>query len=259
LPHHEKALHIDMVIDKEHVTDPESIYIMFPTALQHPAFHLDLNGVPLTPETEQLPGSCRDWYGIQRWAEVSDAQASIVLAPIDAPLVQVGGIQTGRWLDYLDAQEATLVSWPVNNYWTTNFQASQGGQLLFRYRLTSMPAYDPAAASRFAAEQLVPPIIIRVPGAEAGKTGQFLRVEPEGAADVQIKPAADGRGLILHLFNLTYEAQPLRLAFAAGQPVGAWACSPIEEDGEALSTTADGVLVQAPPRSHACARIVFAP
>ncbi len=258
LPHHEKALHIDMVIDKEHITDPESVYIMFPTALQNPAFHLDLNGVPLTPEAEQLPGSCRDWYGIQRWAEVSDAQASIVLAPIDAPLVQVGGIQTGRWLDHLDAHDATLVSWPVNNYWTTNFQASQGGELLFRYRLTSMPAYDPAAAGRFAAGQLVPPIIIRVPGANTGTSGQFLSVEPEGVADVQIKSAADGRGLIVHAFNLTHEVQSLGLAFAAGQPVGAWGCSPIEEDGEALTITAEGVRLQAPPRSHACARIVFA-
>ena len=116
-----------------------------------------------------------------------------------------------------------------------------------------------AAASRFAAEQLVPPIIVCVPGAEAGEMGHFLRVEPEGVADVQIKSAADGRGLIVHTFNLTYEAQSLRLAFAAGQPVGAWACSPIEEDGEALPISPDGMVVQAPPRSHACARIVFTP
>ncbi len=257
LPHHEKALHIDMVIDKEHVTDPESIYILFPTALQNPAFHLDLNGVPLVPEAEQLPGSCRDWYGIQRWAEVSGDQASIVLAPIDAPLVQVGGIQTGRWLDHLDAQDATLVSWPVNNYWTTNFQAAQNGELLFRYRLTSLPAYDSAAASRFAAEQLVPPIIVRVPGAEAGGAGQFLSVEPEGVADVQIKPATDGRGLIVHAFNLTLETQSLRLAFPTGLPVTAWACSPIEEDNDTLMITSEGIRLQAPPRSHACARIVF--
>jgi len=257
LPHHEKALHIDMVIDKEHVTDPESIYIMFPTALHEPTFHLDLNGVPLTPEAEQLPGSCRDWYGIQRWAEVSDDQASIVLAPIDAPLVQVGGIQTGRWLDHLDAQNATLVSWPVNNYWTTNFQAAQNGELLFRYRLTSRPAYDPAAASRFAAEQLVPPVIVRVPGAEAGRSGQFLRVEPEGVADVQIKPAADGRGLIVHAFNLTPEAQSLSLTFPSAQPTAAWVCSPIEEDGEALSLSPEGMRLQVSPRSHACARVVF--
>ncbi|HLV36835.1 MAG TPA: hypothetical protein VKY59_17050 [Spirillospora sp.] len=73
LPHHHKALYIDMVLDKTFVTRAEAVYIPFPLALEEPQFHLDLNGVPLEPEAEQLPGSCRDWYGVHRWAEVSGA------------------------------------------------------------------------------------------------------------------------------------------------------------------------------------------
>ncbi len=258
LPHHDKALHIDMVVDKEHVTDPEAIYVVFPCALGVPTFHLDLNGVALQPEAEQLPGSCRDWYGIQRWAEVGDDQTSIVLAPIDAPLVQVGGIQTGRWLKRLDAKNATLVSWPVNNYWTTNFVASQGGELLFRYRLTSAPAYDPAAASRFAAEYLAPPIIVRTPGAEAQEGGQFLQVAPEGVADVQVKRADDGKGWVIHAFNLTSNRQKLALSFTAPL-AAAWTCSPIEEDDAALTLQGNVVHVEAPPRSLASIRVIFRP
>src|SRR5690606_8007866 len=73
LPHHHKALYIDIVLDKTFVTRAEAVYIPFPLALEEPQFHLDLNGVPLEPEAEQLPGSCRDWYGVHRWAEVSGA------------------------------------------------------------------------------------------------------------------------------------------------------------------------------------------
>jgi alpha-mannosidase len=257
LPHHEKALYLDMVIDKEHCIDPEAVYIMFPFALEQPKFHLDLNGVPLEPEAEQLPGSCRDWYGIQRWAEVTDGVISVVVVPVDAPLVQVGGIQTGRWASRLEAHQATLVSWPVHNHWDTNFKASQGGELLFRYRLTSLPGYDPAAASRFAAEALLPPIIVRVPGATPGPAGQFLQVEPEGVADLHLKRAADGRGVILHAFNLTAQAQTLTVRFPATPPTSAWTCSPIEEDGSALFISGGAIPLAVPPRSVACARVIF--
>lgn len=257
LPHHEKSLHVDMVVDKEYVTDPEAVYIVFPFALEKPTFHLDLNGVPLEPEAEQLPGSCRDWYGIQRWAEVSDENTSIVLSPLDAPLVQVGGIQTGRWAEKLDANEATLVSWAAHNHWDTNFQAGQNGELLFRYRLTSMPKYTPAAAGRFAAEQMIPPIIVRVPGAEPGAAGQFLQVEPAGVADVQLKQAADGRGVIVRAFNLTAQAHNINLKFPALSPVAAWTCSPIEDDKDTLTIENNAVTLSVPPRSLACARIVF--
>ena len=205
-----------------------------------------------------MPGTCRDWYGIQRWAEVGDERTSIVLAPIDAPLVQVGGIQTGRWLKRLEAKKATLVSWPVNNYWTTNFVASQGGELLFRYRLTSTPAYDPAAASRFAAEYLAPPVIVRTPGAEPQEGGQFLDVTPEGVADVQMKRADDGKGWVIHAFNLTSNRQKLALSFNAPL-AAAWTCSPTEEDDAELALVGSVVHLEAPPRSLASIRVIFRP
>ena len=100
--------------------------------------------MPLEPEAEQLPGSCRDWYGIHRWAEAGDSSVSIVLVPLDAPLVQLGGITTSRWAHKLDTRRGTLVSWALENHWDTNFKASQGEDLLFRYRLTSQPSYDSA-------------------------------------------------------------------------------------------------------------------
>ena len=181
----------------------------------------------------------------------------MVVVPVDAPLVQVGGIQTGRWASRLEAHQATLVSWPVHNHWDTNFKASQGGELLFRYRLTSLPGYDPAAASRFAAEALLPPIIIRVPGATPGPAGQFLQVEPEGVADLHLKRAADGRGAILHAFNLTAQAQTLTVRFPATPPTSAWTCSPIEEDGSALFISGGAIPLAVPPRSVACARVIF--
>ena len=255
LPHHEKALHLDMVLDKTFVTQAEAVYIPFPLALDDPQFHLDLNGVPLEPEAEQLPGSCRDWYGIHRWAEVNDGAVSVTLTPIDSPLIQLGGITTGRWARHLDTSDATLVSWALHNHWDTNFKASQGEATLLRYRLTSRAGYDPAASSRFAMEASVPPIIVRVPGAEIGTSGQFLSVSPEGVAEVHLKRAADGRGMIVHASNLSADEQVLSLRFPLVQQ--AWRCSPIEVDGDALDMVDGAVMLPVPPRSVASARIAF--
>ena len=257
LPSHEKALNIDYVLDKEYNTLAEAVYIPFPFALDKPKFHLDLNGVPLEPEVEQLPGSCRDWYGIHRWAEAGDGNVSIVLVPLDAPLVQVGGITTSRWAHKLDTRRGTLVSWALENHWDTNFKASQGEDLLFRYRLTSQPSYNSAAASRFAMETTVPPLIVRAPGAATGTSGQFLTVAPEGVAEVQLKRPADGRGLIVHAYNLTADPQTLSLTFPSLRPSGAWHCSPIEDDGAALPLTGDEISLPVPSRSVACARVLF--
>lgn len=257
LPNHEKALHIDMVIDKQYYTLAEAVYIPFPFALAKPQFHLDLNGVPMEPEAEQLPGSCRDWYGIHRWAEVNDGKASIVLTPIDSPLIQVGGITTGRWAEKLDTRNPMLVSWALHNHWDTNFKASQGENTLLRYRLTSREEYDAAEASRFAAEATVPPLIVRVPGASVGQTGQFLQVSPEGVAEVQLKRAADGRGLIVHAYNLADQRRELSLRFPDMTPRLAWVCSPIEEDQEAIQIVRGAIGLSVQPRSVACARVIF--
>jgi hypothetical protein len=257
LPHHEKALHVDMVVDKEFHTLAESVYVTFPTALAKAQFHLDLNGVPLEPEAEQLPGTCRDFYGVHRWAEVNDGAVSVTLSTLDSPLIQCGGITTGRWAQHLTAPEPTLVSWAMNNHWDTNFKASQGEDILLRYRLTSRAGYDSAASNRFAMEATVPPIIIRVPGAETGVSGQFLKVAPEGVAEVQIKRAADGRGLIVHAHNLTAEAQDLVLSLPAATVSGMFACSPIEEDGAALALAGGQATLSVPARSVACARLLL--
>src|SRR5258705_3240318 len=155
-----------MVADKESVITAEAVHVMFPLELENPKFHLDLNGVALEPEVEQLPGSCRDWYGVHRWAEVNDGEVSVTLTPIDSPLIQVGGITTARWAHHLDTRHATLVSWALHNHWDTNFKASQGEDILLRYRLTSRAGYDPATSSRFAIETVVLTPTVRVPGAE---------------------------------------------------------------------------------------------
>ena len=257
LPFHEKALQLDLLVDKTFNTLAEAVYVPFPIAIENPTFHLDLNGVPLEPEREQLPGSCRDWYGVHRWAQVGDEALSVTLAPLDSPLIQVGGITTGRWARALDTSRATLVSWALHNHWDTNFKASQGEDTLLRYRLTSSAGSDPAASSRFAMNTTVLPLIVRVPGADLDRSGNFLHCDPQGQCEIQIKRAADGRGLILHAYNLDAAEVMQRVAFPVAVVAAAWRCTPAEVNQEPLNVRDNAIILPVPSRSVACARVEF--
>ena len=63
-----RSLGIEWLLEKEHVVDPESVYVAFPFALGEPRFRLDLNGIPCSPNEHQLNGAVRDWYPVRRWA-----------------------------------------------------------------------------------------------------------------------------------------------------------------------------------------------
>lgn len=254
LPRHEKALYLDLVIEKTYYPKAEAIYIPFAFTLDDPQFHLDLNGIALEPEQEQLPGSCRDWYSLQRWAAVGDESTTITLVPVDAPLVQVGGITTGRWADRLEPAEPTIVSWPVQNHWDTNFKGGQGDELLFRYRLTSQSAYDPVAASRFAAEILSPPLIVRVPdAAEVG--GRLFTIEPEGVVDVQVQGSLEGDGYMVTFSNQAPVSQRVKFGFAGTPIAAAYRCSPLEEVLEPLLLDEDQLTILAAPRTLTFVRL----
>jgi hypothetical protein len=40
----------------------------------------------------QLPGSCRNWFTVQRWVDVSNPDCGITWAPLDAPMMEIGGL-----------------------------------------------------------------------------------------------------------------------------------------------------------------------
>ena len=238
-----KSLGVDWTLDKQHVTDPEAVFIAFPFNLSDAAFRADLNGVPCTPEREQLPGTVRDWYPLQRWVDVSDGERGVTLAPLDSPLVHLGGITTGRWQNQLQPEGPTVMSWALHNHWMVNFKASQGGEIPLRYRLTTHQGpCDDAAAARFAAEASVPPVVLRDYRCTVNEgSGSFIRLAEEDRALVWTKPAEDGDGVILRVQNLRAEPGPVSLHFEAIRPVAARRTSPLEVDGDAIDV-GDGVI-----------------
>ncbi|MBA2520419.1 MAG: hypothetical protein H0V24_12190, partial [Chloroflexia bacterium] len=224
-----KSLAIDWLLDKEHQTGIEAVFIAFPFNLGAPRFRADVNGVPFSPNKDQLPNTVRDWYPIGRWVNVSDGERGVTMVPLDAPLVHLGGITTGKWAKELELDGPTIMSWALHNHWMVNFQASQGGEIPQRYRLTTHAgACEDATAARFGAEQATPPVVLRDYLRTGPETGRFLDLPGDAPALVTAKPAEDGDGIIVRVQNLTERELTVPLSFPGPAPVSAVMTSPVE-------------------------------
>jgi len=114
---------------------PEVLYLEFdlPTGLPMPVF--SCGGVPFTPYRDQIPGSCRDYFGIDGWAHIPTAQGEWLWVSSDAPLVVVGGPHTVERHQTEPADHHRLLAMIFDNCWHTNFVADSNGVMEFQFEL----------------------------------------------------------------------------------------------------------------------------
>ena len=254
-----KSLEIDWSLDKLEHEDPEAVFIAFPFKLGAPRFTIDLNGIPCAPNDDQLDGAAKDWYPLQRWVDVSDGERGVTLVPLDAPLVHLGGITTGKWSRRLEPEGPTIMSWALNNHWMVNFKASQGGRIPLRYRLTTHAgAVDPAVAARYAAEVSVPPIVLRDIAPSGARSASFFSLDPRVPVLVTAKPGEEAGWIALRLQNLAREKVHALLTFAK-PPAAAFASDPIEHPRAALASHGQELGVDLDPLAIATVLVRFAP
>ena len=253
-----RGLEVDWTFDKTRIRDAESVYFAFPFNLGEASFTLDMGGAPVRADEEQIPGSCRDWYPAQRWVSVSDGERSVVLAPLDSPLVQLGGITIQRWAGSLEPDGPTVMAWPLNNHWDVNFLADQHGVMEQRFRLTTHAgATDEVRAARWGAEQFSVPIVLRDRLRTGAQSGRLLSVHEDDDVLVSAKPAEDGNGLILRVENLRREAQAARVRIHAAEVASAVLTTPIEDDVRALEVDGDAVIVPLAGLAFETVRVVL--
>ena len=76
-------------------------------------------------------------------------------------------------------------------------------------------------------------------------------------ADVQIKRADDGRGLIVRAFNFADQPAQVSVSFPSMAISAAWTCSPIEDDDASLDVAGATITLAIPSRSLASARVIL--
>ena len=202
----------------------ERLYVAFPidaaTSLTSPTtptvpptltMHVDNIGGIINLDTDVLPQVRRDDYAVQSFANVSAGELGATVAMPDVPFVEFGGLRTQQGfrtqpssgtvfaLAYAAPVSPTLPTWP------TTTAADE-----LRWRFGWMPralAFDPVESVEFGAAQQVPLQTRRVPAQQAGvlpgtSRGYSLVISGTNAVVVSaLKPAEDGDGLVLRLWN----------------------------------------------------------
>ena len=207
----EKKIEFIEEIDKRAVTSREAVYFAFPFAMDHPQFQYEIQTGVVDPARNMYPGAGHDWFNVQHWVSVQQDGISATVLPLDTALATLGDIYRGAWPDHFGARAGTIYSFAMNNYWSTNYDAEQGGHVRFRYLITSAPSTDAAALSRMGWEDATPFELDEVttqdkaldtPRPWDGKQGSFLDVDDPAVLVEDWKSAEDGDGTILRLLDL---------------------------------------------------------
>ncbi|MFD2147655.1 glycoside hydrolase family 38 C-terminal domain-containing protein [Mucilaginibacter antarcticus] len=195
-------------IDKKAIRRKESVHFSFPFKVPGAQVRYSIPWGSITAESDQLPNANHNWYTMQRWVDVSNANFGVTWSSPDAPLFEIGKITTGGllgslrlsplWTSYTP-QSSQIYSWVMNNLWHTNFKADQDGVATFHYYLQAHDSgYDSFKANQIGLNNHQP-LIAGAASTDADKL--FFKVDGFNIYVESIKPADDGNGVIVQLVN----------------------------------------------------------
>ena len=200
----EKKIEVVYSLRKKAEAEPEAVYVSFPYQIEGGRIFLDVPGGNIEAGIDQIPSSSNDWYTVQNFAAARSPGVQVVMGSPEIPLMQFGAINTGRYQSGAVPQTTNMYSWPMNNYWTTNFNADQTGGLQWSYFITSSADTTAGFATRFAWENRIP-FLTRVlqAGGREGKAapscGTFLTLRPDNLLLVNMSPVEGEHAVMLHL------------------------------------------------------------
>ena len=240
------------------VRTPEAIYFTFP--LDMPAdwkAHFDTAGIPTELDAQQIPGTCRDWVTVDTFASVHRPDCGVTLYCPDAPMVQIGDFNFAKKQAAIPRRaNPVLLAWPLNNYWETNFRASQPGMVEFRYSFVSHGKFDPVRAVLEGQQSCNPPVTHLVLDDARPRQGRFLEVRSDNVIVTHVKPADDHQGVIVRLVNLGDQTSNSHLAIPGRSIRKAWLCDTLEGNRSELAVTDGSAVCKLPARQITTLRLV---
>ncbi len=243
------------------------LYFAFPFQIQPPRFCFEGSNSVIVPMVDQFPGSNTNYYAVQHWAAVSDDRSIAVLAPIEAHLVEFGGLwpcyvsqahhgftspEFGR--PFVKPEELTrgyMYSFVHSSNYCTNFPTLQQADLLFRFSVSSFSGDGKTGRARdfgwAAANPLVPFLIQGKSGGPLEPLMSFCQIEPASVLLLALKQAEDGDGLILRLLETEGRPTQVKLTLPHRTIVKAWQTNLVEQNQTELPTSDHQTTVSCKP------------
>ena len=259
----EKKLELIEDVDKTEVLSKEAAYFAFPFDLKKPQFQYEIQNGVIDPSKDLYAGAGYEWFTAQHWVSVQQDGTSGTILPLDAPLVTLGDINHGLWPEKFGERPGTVFSYAMNNYWFTNYRASQGGHFTFHYLVTSAPSTDSVALSRMGWEEITPleanivtsqdkAAINSTPTNGEGQSSSipanrnssvsldakqqgFLEVDDPNVLLETMKPAEDGMGTILRFLDFGGTERSVTVRIPSLHLVHAWQTDAVERNQGAMS------------------------
>jgi hypothetical protein len=210
----EKRIELRYAIRKLPIRSPEAVYVSLPFQAPNSKMLYEAQGGCVTPGDDQIPGSSSDWQTLQSFIAIRSADGQIVTGSEQAPLVQLGGFNLGKWQPVTRVEKPHVYSWVMNNYWFTNFRTEQEGEFKFHYYLTSTKDTSRTFATRFGWGSRVPLATRVLPPVKTGAAREpqklsALAVTPSNLLIVEARPTRNGDGIFLHLREV--EGKPITI------------------------------------------------
>jgi hypothetical protein len=239
-------------VDKLPVRSKEGLHFGYGFDIPNGQVALDVGWAMVRPEMDQIPASCKNWFSVQRWVDVSNERFGVTWAPVDAPLVQIGGITANlvgsqtdwrAWIQRLEPSQS-LFSWVMNNHWHTNYRADQEGPTVFRYSLRVHQAFRPEEAARFGVDCSQP--LLPVPARGSRPPKPRLELSNDRVLVTALKPGDDGQGWIVRLFGASGKTERVTLTWSQPAPRRLWLSdlseSPKQEATPTVEVPAWGIV-----------------
>jgi hypothetical protein len=127
---------------------PESFYAAFPLPVDGTAPTVSSGGVPFVPFSDQLPGTCRDYFAIDGWMHYATREGDWLWVSRDAPLISFDKPELWARRSQPGPMDRVLVNL-FNNFWYTNFFGNEHGAFEFQFDVQWRPHIaDPAALAQ---------------------------------------------------------------------------------------------------------------
>jgi hypothetical protein len=239
----EKKIELVEDVEKNAVTAKEAVYFAFPFAVRRPQFQYEIQTTAMDPAKDMYPGAGHEWFSAQHWVSVQGDGVSASVLPLDVPLITLGDIDRGQWLDSFGERRATIYSFAMNNYWEDNYLGSQGGHFRFRYAVTSAPTTSESQLSRLGWEEATPLEFDEVtrhdksprrPHSLDGVQASFAQIADPAVLLETWKPAEDGVGTILRLLDLGGATRSVAIRLPTFPILGAWQTDAVERNQRRL-------------------------
>jgi len=239
-------------IDKLPIRAKEGLHFGYGFNVRDGTVRMDVGWAEVRPELDQIPAACKNWFSVQRWVDISNDKFGVTWAPVDAPLVEVGGITANlvgsqtdwrAWIQHLKPSQ-TLFSWVMNNHWHTNYRADQEGPTVFRYAIRAHKGFASEAAARFGVACSQPLVAARASRQPAGKSR--LQLSSDRVLVAGFKPSDDGKASIVRLFGASGKDERVRLEWSKPAPQEVWLSDTSEKQkgkmGDTIEVPAWGIV-----------------